>query len=176
MTTYEFSLIFQLPSAEEDPGAYVEALYEAGCDDSTIGIGRKGLIALDFDREASSANVAVESALRDVRKAIPNAKLIEASPDYVGLTEVADIAGFTRQNMRKLMLKGAASFPVAVHAGNPSVYHLDAVLKWFSDVRKIDVRNELIEISAATRRVNLAKELSQISNRGVSKRLQELVS
>ena len=155
---------------------YVEALYEAGCDDATIGIGRHGYIALDFDRDAASANAAVESALRDVRKAIPAAKLVEASPDYVGLTEAADIAGFTRQNMRKLMLKGAGSFPVAVHAGNPAVYHLHAVLKWFKDVRKMAVRKDLVDISAVTRQVNLAKELSQLPTQQVSKRLRELVS
>ena len=176
MTTYEFSLLFSLPSADEDPDMYVEGLYEAGCNDATIGIGRKGLIALAFDREAESATVAVESAIRNVRKVIPDAKLVEASPDYVGLTEAAEIAGFSRQNMRKLMLKDTNSFPIAVHVGNPAVYHLDAVLKWFKDVRKIKVRDDLVEISAVTRHINLAKELSQVSGRGISKRLQQLVS
>jgi len=176
MTTYQFSLTFTLPSANEDPDIHVDALYEAGCDDATIGVGRHGYIALDFDREAASASAAIESALRNVRKAIPEAKLVEASPDYVGLTEAADIAGFTRQNMRKLALKGASSFPVAVHSGNPAVYHLHAVLKWFKDVRKMAVSKDLVEISAVTRQVNLAKELSQLPSRQVSKRLRELVS
>ena len=83
MITYEFSLLFSLRSEDEDPDMYVEGLYEAGCNDATIGIGRKGLIALAFDREAESATSAIESAIRDVRKVIPQAKLIEASPDYV---------------------------------------------------------------------------------------------
>jgi hypothetical protein len=176
MITYEFCLLFSLRSAEEDPDMYVEALYEAGCGDATIGIGRKGLIALAFDRESESATAAIESAIRDVRKVIPGAKLVEASPDYVGLTEAAEIAGFSRQNMRKLMLKDTTSFPIAVHAGNPAVYHLNSVLKWFKDVRKIDVRDDLVEISAVTRQVNLAKELSQLPKRGVSKRLQALLA
>ena len=84
MITYEFSLIF-LSSAEEDPDMYVEGLSKLG-GDATIGIGR-GLLGLD--REAVSANAAIESAIRDVRKVIPAAKLIEASPDFVGLTEAA---------------------------------------------------------------------------------------
>jgi hypothetical protein len=176
MTTYEFSLIFTLRTEDEDPDMHVEALYEAGCGDATIGIGRLGMIALDFDREARSAHAAIESAIRDVRKVIPHAKLVEASPDYVGLTEAAEIAGFSRQNMRKLMLKGGASFPIAVHAGNPAMYHLHAVLKWFKDVRKIEVRDDLVEISAVTRQVNLAKELSQLPKRGLPKRLQELLA
>jgi len=176
MITYEFSLLFSLRSEQEDPDMYVEGLYEAGCNDATIGIGRKGLIALAFDREAESATAAIESAIRDVRKVIPQAKLIEASPDYVGLTEAAEIAGFSRQNMRKIMLKGATSFPIAVHAGSPAVYHLHSLLKWFRDVRKIHVRDDLVEVSAVTRQVNLAKELSQLPKRGLSKRLRALVA
>jgi hypothetical protein len=90
MTTYEFSLIFSLSSEDEDPGIYVESLYEAGCADATIGIGRRGLIALEFDREATSADAAIDSAIRDVRKVIPGAKLIEASPHFVGLLREPD--------------------------------------------------------------------------------------
>ena len=176
MTNYEFSLIFTLPRQDEDPDNYVEALYEAGCADSTIGIGRLGMIALDFDRDAASAYAAIKSAIRDVRKVIPGAKLIEASPDFVGLTEAAEIAGFSRQNMRKLALKDTTSFPVAVHAGNPTVYHLHSVLKWFQDVRKIAVPDWLVEMSAVTQQVNIAKELSLLPKRGISKRLQALVS
>lgn len=176
MITYEFTLMFGLPSADEDPGRHVEDLYEAGCDDATIGIGRKGMIALAFARDANSASAAVESAIRDVRKVIPEAKLIEASPDFVGLTEAAEIAGFSRQNMRKLALKDTTSFPVAVHAGNPTVYHLHSVLKWFQDVRKIAVPDWLVEMSAVTQQVNIAKELSLLPKRGISKRLQALVS
>jgi hypothetical protein len=37
-----------------------------------MGIGKKGQIALDFIRQA-----AIESALADVRKVIPNARLCE---------------------------------------------------------------------------------------------------
>ena len=78
--------------------------------------------------------------------------------------------------MRKLMLKETASFPAAVHAGNPAIYHLHAVLKWFKDVRKMDVRKDLVEISAVTRQVNLAKELSQLPKRRLPKRLQQLLA
>ena len=35
MTTYSFTLLFKLSSSEQDPDEYVEALYEAGCDDAT---------------------------------------------------------------------------------------------------------------------------------------------
>ncbi len=71
----------------------------AGCDDALVGVGQPGRIALDFTREARSASEAVLSAIKDVQRAIPGARLIEAGPDYVGLTEVAEMVGVTRQNI-----------------------------------------------------------------------------
>jgi hypothetical protein len=85
-------------------------------------VGQRGRIALDFARESTSAWAAIASAVQDVKRAIPGAELIEASPDFVGLSDVADIAGFTRQNMRKLMLSNIATFPLAVHEGTPSLW------------------------------------------------------
>src|SRR5690348_6260120 len=102
MTDYEFTLKFTLPDSATDTDQCVEALAAAGCDDALVGVGQSGRIALNFTRTAKSAFEAVSTALRDVRKAIPEAVLVEASPDFVGLTDVAEIAGFTRQNMRKL--------------------------------------------------------------------------
>lgn len=49
-----------------------------------VGIGLPGRIALSFLREADSAQQAVISALEDVNRAIPDAELIEASPDLAG--------------------------------------------------------------------------------------------
>lgn len=47
-------------------------------------------------REVSNAREAVGSALADVRRAVPDAKLIEATPDLVGLTDVAELMGVSR--------------------------------------------------------------------------------
>lgn len=55
-------------------------------------IGQPGRLALEFTREAVSAAV-VRSALEDIRGAVPSAKLIEMTPDLVGLTDVAEIIG-----------------------------------------------------------------------------------
>src|SRR5439155_384770 len=82
----------------------IERLGAAGCDDALVGIGQPGRIALEFTREAHSAEAALVSALTDVKRAIPSARLIEAAPDFVGLTDVAEVVGMTRQNMRKLMI------------------------------------------------------------------------
>src|SRR5882757_1581296 len=115
---YEFELRFKLPADDADASELVERLGEAGCGDAVVGIGQPGRIALRFTREAESAKRALISALEDVKKAIPAATLIEAGPDFVGLTDVADMLGMSRQNIRKLMLTHAASFPAPVHEGS----------------------------------------------------------
>ena len=57
------------------------------CSVNIIGTGTKGFIALDFIREAPSAYDAISSAINNVRKAIPQAEIIEASPNFVGVTD-----------------------------------------------------------------------------------------
>ena len=80
MKEFEFILKFAFAESSADASDYTERLAEAGCEDALIGIGQKGRIALDFCREATSAIEAVSSAIHDVKKAIPGAKPIHASP------------------------------------------------------------------------------------------------
>ncbi|MCW8840367.1 MAG: DNA-binding protein, partial [Gammaproteobacteria bacterium] len=108
MNEYDFTLKFSLPDVDASPEAYVDALIAAGCDDALIGIGQQGRVALNFTREAGSAMEAVQSAIKNIRQVVPDARLIEASPDLVGLTDVAELLGFSRQNMRKIMLGAGA--------------------------------------------------------------------
>ena len=83
---YDFVLKFKLAEGSADANDLVERLGEAGCDDAVVGIGQPRRIALKFTREADSAQHAFVSALEGVRRAIPDAELIEASPDLAGLT------------------------------------------------------------------------------------------
>lgn len=157
MKEYEFKLLFALPDAMTPPERYVENLGATGCTDALVGIGKAGRIALDFAREAESAREAIESAIRDVRRAIPGARLIEAGPDYVGLTDMAEILGFTRQNMRKLMLSSTIQFPDPVHEGKPSIWHLEPILLWLRDRKGYDIDDKLLETAQVNFQVNFAK-------------------
>ena len=76
---YTFTFKYQLPSEDSDMDALLERLAEEGCDDALVGVGQPGRLALEFIREAPSAREAIESALEDVRRAVPNARLIEAA-------------------------------------------------------------------------------------------------
>lgn len=66
MAQYSCKLRISGFNIEEDH--YEDALYEAGCDDALVAV-IDGTIFLDFDREASSYENAVKSAIRDVEHA-----------------------------------------------------------------------------------------------------------
>lgn len=81
MSEYRFSLEFSIKSPATEIDAIVERLGKEGCTDALVGIGREGLINLDFTRESPSAIEAVKSALADVKRAIPEAQLVKVTPD-----------------------------------------------------------------------------------------------
>jgi predicted DNA-binding transcriptional regulator AlpA len=172
---YVFTLKYQLADEDQAHESLIEHLFEAGCDDATIGIGQPGRIALAFRREAPDAWSAIYTALRDVKGAIASARLVEAGPDFVGLTDVADLAGVTRQNMRKLMLAHASKFPLPVHEGNSSVWHLSDVLGWLMSRGTYPISVDLIEVAKATKQVNLAKEAREIEPR-INRQLAPLLA
>jgi hypothetical protein len=66
MRLYTFTLI--LAGVDVLTPEMAEALYEAGCDDSTPG-SRCGVVMVHFDREAESLGDAIGSAVKDVEKA-----------------------------------------------------------------------------------------------------------
>jgi hypothetical protein len=172
---YEFTLSFKLTADEADTDTLVERLGAAGCDDALVGIGQAGRIALDFTREAGSAQEAIISALRDVKKAIPGARLVEAGPDLVGLTDIAEMVGVTRQNMRKLSLAYPESFPVPVHSGSVALWHLSHVLRWLSDRGGYVIEPPIMEVARVTMQVNLVKEAALIEHR-VRREVRDLVA
>lgn len=153
---YVFTLKYQI--ASEDADELIERLGAAGCDDALIGSGQAGRLALEFTREARNAHAAMLSALRDVKSVLPDSKLIEATPDLVGLTDVADMVGVSRQNMRKLMIGHGTRFPPPVHEGSSALWHLADILGWLREKASYEVDENLIEIAISARQVNIAKE------------------
>ncbi len=161
MANYQFMLNFALPSNVSDPSDCLDALYEAGCDDAVIGVGRHGMIGLDFDRDADSAEAALRSAIQDVGKAIPGAVLVQVGPDLVGLTDMADILGFSRQNMRKYATgqsAAKAAFPPPTVMGEPSLWHLAEIVAWMTRNTGVRPSEEVFAISKATAEINLEIE------------------
>lgn len=174
MGQYDFTLRFVLGQHDADPELFVDKLFAEGCDDALIGLGIQGRIVLNFTREASSADKAILSALADVQRAIPDASLVEATPDLVGLTDIANLLGFSRQYMRKLAVKTGSGFPPPVHEGKPAIWHLSTVLSWFADSKIREFDATLFEIARVNMQCNLVKEVAGL-DRGMSNRLKGLV-
>ncbi len=158
MKTYEFELKFSLPKASQNPKLFVERLGEAGCTDALVGIGQAGRIAFHFTREANSAFEAVLSAIKNIKKAIPEASLIEAAPDLVGLSDIAEILGFSRQNIRKLMMNNLASFPIPIHEGKTILWHLSSILTWVKESNRYQIDELLLDVASTNMQLNIAKE------------------
>lgn len=160
MKEFNFELIFKLVD-NQDSNEYLDALFENGCDDATISTGQLGMLSLSFTREAINASVAVESAINDVRKAIPSAKLVEATPDIVNISEISSILGHSRQYTRKLFNSDTSSLPAPIHIGNPSIWHLSEVLDWLKSLGKQEnkINENLFELSHITRQINIKRQL-----------------
>jgi predicted DNA-binding transcriptional regulator AlpA len=172
---FEFGMKFKIGADGTDSKQLVERLGESGCDDAAIGIGQPGRIALDFTREARSVKDAIISALRDVKTAIPEAELIEVTPDFVGLTDVAELVGVSRQNMRKLMLAHPTTFPAPVHEGSASVWHLAHILQWLAERGDYSIEKPLLDVATMAMQINLAKE-AQGMDGPVQKEVRALVA
>ena len=168
MKEYEFELKYALPDKDTDLEECAATLYSNGCDDALVGIGKAGKIALRFTREAESAIEAVKSAMLDVKKCLPRAKLIESGPDLVGLTDIADVMGCSRQNVRKLMMTHFSEFPLPHHdGGQMQMWRLAEVLQWVRDSRQESpIEDWLMEIAQANMQFNIAlRELPRVDGK-----------
>lgn len=162
MTTYDFTLKFAVPD-DVAVESLEHRLFEAGCDDGLLGLGQKGRLALQFSRAAASAQEAVTSALGDVKRAVPEARLIEVGPDLVGLTDIAELLTFSRQNMRKLLQSHLATFPLPLHEGRAaSLWHLAEVLDWFQTHQRRDIDAALREVARVSMQANVARESRRV--------------
>ena len=159
---YEFTLKFKLDTKDANHDELVARLGAAGCTDALVGLGVAGHLGLEFVREAGSAEEAILSAMADVKGAIPSAKLVEVGPDFVGLTDVADLVGVSRQNMRKLMVTHAEDFPAPVHTGSSSVWHLALILEFMSG-RQYQLAQAMVDVARTAMRVNITKEAALVS-------------
>jgi len=158
MKTYEFELKFSLPKTSRNPEFFVERLGEVGCTDALVGIGQAGRIGFHFSRDAKNAFEAVLSAIKNIKKAIPEASLIEAAPDLVGLSDIADILGYSRQNIRKLMMNNLVSFPTPIHEGKTILWHLSSILTWVKKSNRYQIDELLLDVANTNMQLNIAKE------------------
>jgi hypothetical protein len=85
---YELKLNFELDAKDADHDELVvlaQRLGDAGCTDALVGLSLSGKLELEFIRQAGSAEDAFLSAMADVRRAVPGARLVGAGLDFAPL-------------------------------------------------------------------------------------------
>ena len=111
MSEHEFTLVFH--GGPDD--AIVDALFEAGCDDATLGE-VDGVGYADFIREAPSFGEALRSAIEQV-ESVAGLMVSRVEPDdLVTLSEIAQRLGRSRESVRLLAAgeRGPGDFPAPV--------------------------------------------------------------
>ena len=73
---FEFKLTYKLPSTYTDIDQVTSRLADEGCTDALVGLGVAGQVCLEFVREAATAEEALQSALQDVKRALPDTERI----------------------------------------------------------------------------------------------------
>ena len=90
------------------------------------------------------------------------------------VTDVAELVGCSRQNIRKLMLGHPATFPAAVHEGSQAFWHLRPVLAWFAETQSRPIDRTLLEVSEVAMKVNIAREARKLPGAAVPRELEVL--
>lgn len=176
MFEYEFELLFKINDAHVEMDTLVERLYEAGCDDALIGSGKAGVIGFSFTREAKSAVQAFESAIMDIRKVIPTATLMEAKPDYAGVSDIAETIGCSRQNVLKIFTNAEA--PAPIHSGTSSLWHLSEALHWLAGGKKgerYNIPEWKIDVAEIAKELNFTIEETRMTSQKSSKSFRQLL-
>lgn len=176
MTDFNFELIFKLTDGE-NPENYIDALYDAGCDDATLSTGAPGYIGLKFTRESDNVIDAVTSAIENVKEAISHAELERAEPFLQNLTELAFEFGFTKQNLQKYASGNAskklAPFPHPYIKGKTSYWKVSAIALWLHEEGIVDIKPDDIDTYLAIDALNLVIEKHRQSSSDILNKLEK---
>ncbi len=75
--THEFTLVYT--GVEDFTDEFINAMYEAGCDDALIGM-RDGFFFADFSRNSPTFREALISAIEDIERSGQPLQLIRVEP------------------------------------------------------------------------------------------------
>lgn len=171
MSEHEFTLVI---TGGLDDGRTVDALFEAGCDDATLGE-VDGVGYADFQRQAGSFGEAVRSAIEQV-ESVPGLRVVRVEPDdLVTMSEIAARLGRSRESVRLLIsgARGPGAFP-------PPVSHLKArsrLWRWSEVAAWAERAEQEVDVHAASTiaAINAALTLRQAAA-GLAPAARALVS
>ncbi len=174
--TYQFILV--LKNVHAHTNDLEDTLFEAGCDDALINF-RSNAVYLDFDREASTLEEAVISAIKDVHSSINDAEVASVAPEnLVTESEIAKRLGKSRQVV-SLWIKGerrkSFPYPVMRLAEKSPLWNWSEVVNWLFENKIIDDK-ELVENALFLANINAVLEERDNKTREIRHSLLERIS
>lgn len=126
-----YHFIFVLENIDITDDTIVDKIFEAGCDDASLGY-REMIVFLDFDRKAESFQSAISSALEDINRI--KIRVIRVEPgDAVTASEIAHRLDKSREYVRLLISgkRGKGNFPAPISG----VDRPTQIFSWFEVIR-----------------------------------------
>ncbi|MBS0967404.1 DNA-binding protein [Nissabacter archeti] len=158
MPVYHFSLT--LAGVTSATPNLEQHLFEQGCDDALV-CAYNQTVYLEFDREAKDFSSALLSAVRDCEAAPLQARVVAADADLVGLSDIAELTGMTRQAIALLKegKRGTGNFPSPVQRvkGTSPLWRWADVAAWLADQQRLPP--EMAENARQLAALNLALQL-----------------
>ncbi len=151
MKAHGFTLIVEGTDFLDDDT--VDAVFEAGCDDATVGVSN-GIPCADFDREAPSIEEAALSAIADI-ESVDGIEVVRiADAGLLSIAEIAARTGRTRESVRLLVegKRGPGGFPAPVtdpRRRRGRLWYWPEVARWFESTGVGRAASDQEEILAA---------------------------
>jgi hypothetical protein len=171
MKMHEFTIIAS--GVDATAPDFEEQFFEAGCSDATISL-QKGVIILEFAREAVTFANALISAFTDVQRA--GAKVERIEPDYlVSLADIAKRSGLSRSAI-SLYFKGERGSrmfpaPVARVMSDSPLWDWSDVSRWLCKNGKVN--REVVVKARMVREANLVVQSISFTHDQFVRRLEE---
>ena len=144
-----------------------DALHAAGCADALVCFYGTA-VYLEFDRERDSLEQAILSAIADIESASAlNARVESVDSALVGLSDIADLPGLTRQAVALLKdgARGSGQFPGPVQRvkGNSPLWRWKTVVGWLVMEGRLAEDSPLVAHATVLDNLNLALQLRATS-------------
>lgn len=169
MKQFEFAIIASGKDFDDDN--FLDAVYEAGCEDATLSL-QKGVIIADFSRIAVSFSSAIASACNQLLST--GLKIERVEPDHlVSISEIAERSALSRQAI-SLFSKGQRGKgfpgPIAKVTSNHPLWDWYQVAHWLCEAGHI-AREEVI-YARVVKEANIVLGSNDLLNDGFAERLE----
>ena len=161
MALYNFTLT--LSGVTAHTVGLEDSLHAAGCADALVCFYGTA-VYLDFDRESDSLEQAILSAIADIESAPSlNARVESVDSALVGLSDIAELTGLTRQAIALLKdgARGSGQFPGPVQRvkGNSPLWRWKTIVGWLVTENRIPEDSPLVAHAEVLDNLNLALQL-----------------